>query len=98
MSRENQRQYEASLRKLLADRDTRIFFWRLIVEDCKVFQEDYPVNATAYSLLAKQSVGKRILADAKRVDASAVFRAEIEYDEFMEQVVRLEDNQIEGEQ
>jgi hypothetical protein len=97
VSKANWQQYEASLRKLLADRDTRIFFWRLIVEDCKVFQEDYPVNATAYSLLAKQSVGKRILADAKRVDASAVFRAEAEYNEFMEQVARLEETSTEGE-
>lgn len=80
----NQRQYRASLESMLSHTTTRIFLWRLIVEDCKVFEESYPMNAAAYSLLAVQSIGKRLLADAKSVDAAAVFKAEQEYNQLMQ--------------
>jgi hypothetical protein len=90
----NQRQYRESLTKLLGDRELRILFWRIICEDCKVFQEDFPMNATAYSLLAKQEIGKRLLADAKTVNAAAVFMAESEYNEMMEQSARLQESNI----
>lgn len=80
----NQRQYRASLESMLSHTTTRIFLWRLIVEDCKVFEESYPMNASAYSLLAVQSIGKRLLADAKAVDAAAVFKAEQEYNQLMQ--------------
>lgn len=85
----NKQQYDAALAKLLSDRDLRILFWRFIADDCHVFQEDYPTNAQAYSLLAEQRIGKRLLADAKRVNATAVFTAEAEYNEFMERVLEL---------
>ena len=39
--------YEEELKSLLASPVTRIFFWRLIVEDCRVFQSDFPLNASA---------------------------------------------------
>jgi hypothetical protein len=68
---------------MLGDEDLRVFLWRLIVEDCRVFQEDFPTNASAYSLLAKQEIGKRILADAKLRNPEAVFRAEQEYNDLM---------------
>lgn len=80
----NQRQYRAALEAMLSAPLTRVFLWRLIVEDCKVFTEGYPMNASAYSLLAVQSIGKRLLADAKAVDAKAVFQAEQEYNQLMQ--------------
>ena len=85
----NKQQYDAAIAKLLADRDLRILFWRIISEDCHVFQEDFPTSAQAYSLLAEQRIGKRLLADAKAVNAAAVFTAEAEYNEFMERVYDL---------
>jgi hypothetical protein len=80
----NQQQYRNSIAVMLANPTTRLFFWRLIVEDCKVFEEGYPMNASAYSLLAVQSLGKRLLADAKAVDPKAVYEAEQEYNRLME--------------
>lgn len=85
----NRKQYEAALSKILSDRDLRVFFWRVIRDTCHVFQEDFPMNAQAYSLLAEQRIGKQLLADAKRVNAAAVFTAEAEYNEFMERVYAL---------
>ncbi len=79
----NEEQYRLSLQKVLSDRDLRILFWRLITEDCKVFQEDFPINAQAYTLLAVQTVGKRILADLKAVDPVKVMEMEQEYNDFM---------------
>lgn len=81
----NVEQYHASLRKMLSDSDLRILFWRFIVEDCKVFHEGFPMNASAYCLLAKQEIGKRLLADAKAIDFDGVVAAEKEYNEFVEQ-------------
>jgi hypothetical protein len=79
----NSDQFNESLRKVLNDKDLRILAWRLIVEDCKVFQVDYPMNASAYSLLAKQELGKRLLEDLKRVDINLVHQAEKDYHELM---------------
>lgn len=76
--------YWNTLERILGDSALRIFLWRILVEDCKILQEDFPVNAQAYCLLAKQEIGKRLLADAKRVNAHAVLAAEKEYDELME--------------
>ena len=81
--------YRAALSRLLANKTLRIFLWRLIVEDCRVFQEDFPMNASAYSLLAKQEIGKRLLADAKAIDPNAVFAAEQEYLDLMKQNNRI---------
>lgn len=80
----NTQHYEEELKSLLASPVTRIFFWRLIVEDCRVFQSDFPLNASAYTLLARQEIGKRLLADAKRLDPGLVYQAEREYEDFME--------------
>lgn len=81
----SQAHYDAALRKMLSDETLRIFLWRLIVEDCRVFQEDFTLNASAYCLLAKQEIGKRLLEDAKLRDPEAVFKAEREYRAMMEQ-------------
>ena len=81
----SQRHYDTALKKMLGDEVLRVLLWRLIVEDCHVFQEDFPMNASAYSLLAEQKIGKRLLADAKHRDPEAVFRAEQEYIALMEQ-------------
>ena len=75
----NQQHYERELRRMLAEPETRIFLWRLIAEDCRVFVTDFQHNATAYSLLAVQRLGKILLEDMKRIDASAVYQAEQEY-------------------
>lgn len=75
----NQVQYRDSLVAMLSSEATRIFFWRLIVEDCKVFVEDFPMNAAVYALCAKQEIGKRLLADAKALAPDQVYRAEQEY-------------------
>lgn len=80
----NSTHYEDELKTLLDSPVLRIFFWRLIVEDCRVFQSDFPLNASAYALLARQEIGKRLLADAKRISPGLVYRAEREYEEFME--------------
>ena len=79
----NSDQFNESLRKVLNDKDLRILAWRLIVEDCKVFQVDYPMNASAYSLLAKQELGKRLLEDLRRIDLNLVHQAEKDYHELM---------------
>jgi hypothetical protein len=81
----NSDQYDVALRKALADEDLRILLWRIVVEDCKVFQEGFPMNAGAYALLALQDVGKRLLADMKARDPMAVYQAEQEYNELMRQ-------------
>ena len=80
----NSAHYEDELKTLLASPVLRIFFWRLIVEDCRVFQAEFPTNAAAYTLLARQEIGKRLLADAKRISPDLVYQAEREYEEFME--------------
>ncbi len=85
----NVQQYNASIAKLLSDRDLRIFLWNLIVQDCRVFQPEFPMNAHAYCLLAKQEIGKRLLADAKRINPQAVMLAEAEYNELQEQTDRF---------
>lgn len=79
----NSEQYMSSLEKILSDEDLRIFVWRLIAEDCKVFQEGFPMNAGAYALLAVQDIGKRLLADLKVVDPVRTMQAEQEYLDFI---------------
>lgn len=85
MKSENVKHYENELRTLLSNPVTRIFVWRLIVEDCKVFEETFPMNASAYVLLAKQEIGKRLLNDLKQTDPESVYKAEQEYNELMKQ-------------
>ena len=79
----NNDQYTRALEKALSDKDLRILLWRLIAEDCKVFQEGFPMNAGAYALLAVQDIGKRLLADLKEVDPVRTMQAEQEYMELM---------------
>ena len=81
----NQRHYDEELRTMLGNPVTRVFLWRLIVEDCHVFDEDVPLNASAYPLLAKQAIGKRLLADMKAISPELTFQAEIEYNELRKQ-------------
>lgn len=85
----NVAQYKEAMRKILSDRDLRIFLWSLIKEDCKVFQAEFPMNAQAYCLLAKQEIGKRLLEDAKRVNPSALLLAETEYNDLQEQTLKF---------
>lgn len=80
----SQQQYHDALEDALSRTLTRVLLWRIIVEDCKVFEESFPMNAAAYCLLAKQEIGKRLLADLKAVDPEAVHKAEQEYNDLME--------------
>lgn len=80
----SQQHYINSLEIMLNNPALRVFLWRLIVEDCKVFDEGFPMNVQAYCLLAKQDIGKRLLADAKAVSLDLIFQAEKEYKELME--------------
>jgi hypothetical protein len=81
----NELSFENEVRSLLSTEAGRIFFWRLIVEDCHVFQIEYPHNAAAYSLLAKQEIGKRQLEFAKRLCPELVIQAEKEFQALVEQ-------------
>ena len=80
----SQQQYHDALEEMLRSTNLRVLLWRIIVEDCKVFEESFPMNASAYCLLAKQEIGKRLLTDAKAVNFEAVQRAEQEYNDLME--------------
>lgn len=57
----SQMHYRNALEVMLSNPTTRVLLWRLIVEDCKVFVEDFPMNAAVYCLNAKQEIGKRLL-------------------------------------
>lgn len=85
----NVAQYRDAMAKILSDRDLRIFLWSIIKEDCRVFQADFPMNAQAYCLLAKQEIGKRLLEDAKQVNPSALLLAEAEYNDLQEQTSKF---------
>lgn len=88
----NVAQYRDAMAKILSDRDLRIFLWSVIKEDCRVFQADFPMNAQAYCLLAKQEIGKRLLEDAKQVNPSALLLAEAEYNDLQEQTAKFVQN------
>lgn len=92
----SQQHYRNALVAMLNNPLTRVFLWRIIVEDCKVFEEGFPMNAAAYCLLAKQEIGKRLLADAKRVNPEALLRAEQEYNDLMELTLQV-NNEKQGE-
>lgn len=79
----SQMHYRNALEVMLSNPTTRVLLWRLIVEDCKVFVEDFPMNAAVYCLNAKQEIGKRLLSDAKAVSPEMVFKAEQEYNDLM---------------
>ena len=81
----NQMHYEEEIRTMLGNPVTRVFLWRFIVEDCHVFDTDAPLNASAYALLAKQSIGKRLLADMKAISPELTFQAEKEYNDLFRQ-------------
>lgn len=79
----SQQHYRNALAVMLGNPATRVLLWRLIVEDCKVFVEEFPMNASVYCLNAKQEIGKRLLSDAKAISPEQVFQAEQEYNELM---------------
>ena len=85
MESPNAKHYAAELQAALESPMMRVFLWRLIVEDCRVFQGEFPLNASAYTLLAKQEIGKRLLADLKATNPALVYQAEQEYNELMRQ-------------
>ena len=85
----NVQHYREELETILKSPVLRVFFWRLIAEDCRVFQSDFSLNASAYALLAKQEIGKRLLEDAKRISPEAVFLAEKEYGELQSRSLDL---------
>lgn len=93
----NELSFEAEVRSLLSTEIGRIYFWRLIVEDCHVFQIEYPHNAAAYSLLAKQEIGKRQLEFAKRICPELVIQAEKDYQALMEQEAVFRKNHKKGD-
>jgi len=88
----SQQHYRNALETMLSNPTTRILLWRIIVEDCRVFDEDFPMNAAVYCLNAKQEIGKRLLADAKRISPESVFKAEQEYNELMELSSKMVDD------
>ena len=95
----SQQHYRTALLAMLENPLTRVLLWRIIAEDCKVFEESFALNASAYCLLAKQEIGKRLLADAKRVSPDLVVKAENEYNLLMEQNTRyLTEENEDGEQ
>lgn len=71
---------ERALRKALNDEDLRIFLWDWVFRVCGVFDREYAHNATAYSQLARQQLGKILLAELKYVDPRLTFQAETEYE------------------
>ena len=73
----NVQHYREELEMILSSPVLRVFFWRLIAEDCRVFQSDFSLNASAYALLAKQS------------SPEAVFLAEKEYGELQSRSLDL---------
>lgn len=85
----NLQHYREELEAVLKSPVLRVFFWRLIVEDCRVFQSDFSLNASAYALLAKQEIGKQLLAEAKQIDPEAVFLAEKEYNDLQSRSLNL---------
>ena len=91
----NVQHYREELEAVLKSPVLRVFFWRLIVEDCRVFQSDFSLNASAYALLAKQEIGKRLLEDAKRINPEAVFLAETEYNDLQSRSLNFIRNQNE---
>ena len=91
----NVQHYREELEAVLKSQVLRVFFWRLIVEDCRVFQSDFSLNASAYALLAKQEIGKRLLEDAKRINPEAVFLAEKEYNDLQSRSLNLSRNRNE---
>lgn len=85
----NVQHYREELEMILKSPVLRVFFWRLIADECRVFQSGFALNASAYALLAKQEIGKRLLEDAKQVNAEAVFLAEKEYGELQSRSLDL---------
>ena len=91
---------ERAIRKALDDSDLRIFLWDLICRKCEVFSSGYPHNAAAYRLLARQQIGKELLAELKDMDMEQVFRAESEYEQMfrrMKAELELQQQKYENE-
>lgn len=89
----NVRHYRDELRTILGSPVLRVFFWRLIADECLVFQSGFSLNASAYALLAKQEIGKRLLEDAKQINPDAVYLAEKEYGALRRRSIELDMNQ-----
>ena len=92
----SQQHYRNAMTLMLQNPSLRVLLWRIIVEDCKVFEEGFPMNASAYCLLAKQEIGKRLLADAKAIDSDAVHEAEKEYERLMALSLSVSSNEGEN--
>lgn len=75
---------DREIRFLLEHREGRVLLWRLVVELCHVFDSGYPHNAAAYSLLAKQEIGKLLLNLCREIDLEKTQQAEREYWELLE--------------
>lgn len=74
-------QYWTELDRMLEDAGTALWLYRLVADDCRVAEEGFSFNASAYALLAQQAIGKRLLADMKMANPLAVYRAEQAYAE-----------------
>jgi len=81
----NAKSCENEIRFMLDDKRGRLFLWRLIVEACHVFDVGFQHNAAAYSLLAKQDIGKILLNAAREIDLEKIQLAEREYHKLLEE-------------
>lgn len=64
---------------MLSNQLSAVFLVRMIYETCHVFDIGYQHNAGAYSLLAKQEIGKTLMNIAKEIDIDAFNKAEKDY-------------------
>lgn len=84
---------DRELEFLLAHREGRILLYRLVVELCHVFDVEYPHNAAAYSLLAKQEIGKKLLNACREVNPVQTQLAEREYWQLVEDSKKQQEDQ-----
>lgn len=88
----NAKHYEKEMKFMLDNPLSRIFLFRLITESCHTFDIGFAHNASAYSLLAKQDIGKVLMLFAKEIDLDKFNQAEKEY----YQMIKTSQQQQEG--
>lgn len=71
----------------------RVFLWRLIYEICHTFDSEFQTNASAYVLLGKQQIGKRLLNALRAVNMEKTQLAEREYFELLEHEKQQKENE-----
>lgn len=93
----SQAQYRNAIATAMESPAIRLLLWRFVVEDCKVFESGFELNARAYALLAKQEIGKRLLEDMKNYSLELTHRAEQEYMDLMSLNAAFMEQQLQGE-